>query len=159
MIDKNAYMLKIARSGPVRLVVLNFEIIIDYLGVAIESAPHDDVSCRAAVNKAKEGVEKLIQALDFEVPMSHDFYEIYKYVYGLLSTAAVSSDSSTVLAKVEEVKELTGLLLASWQKTAEIHIDEPVNENAPKIYAGLTYGRGGKLNEYIDEDSNRGFKA
>ena len=59
MIDKSAYLLRISQASPAGLVVINFELIIEFLNAAIENDFGENVQ------KAKDGLEQLIQSLDF----------------------------------------------------------------------------------------------
>jgi flagellar biosynthetic protein FliS len=173
MIDKSAYMLRISQASPAGLVVINFELVLEYLNAAVgalDSEPQEKETFRAAIQKAKDGIEQLIQALDFQVPLSHDFYEIYNYTYKLLCDVHFSSDTEAAFAAVKEVAELMEILLEGWRKTA-LNADAEAAENTagagqpaipdapPKVYTGLTYGRDGQANEYIDENKDRGYMA
>lgn len=159
MIDKSAYMLRISQASPAGLVVINFELVLEYLNAAMVSVD-DKESFRANIQKAKDGIEQLIDALDLDIPLSLDFYEIYNYSYKLLCDVHFS-DTETAIPVVKEVAELMDMLLAGWRDAAEKAdaSGETVAEGeAPKVYTGLTYGKDGKANEYIDEN-NRGYMA
>ncbi|MCL1843301.1 MAG: flagellar protein FliS [Defluviitaleaceae bacterium] len=162
MIDKEAYILRITQANPVDLVVINFELVLEFLGEALEAKENDIF--RAAVQKAKNGLEQLIQSLNFEIPISLDFYEIYNYSYKLLCDVQFSRDGEAACAAVKEVYELMEILLEGWRDTAEKRVaeDAPPGDAPgaiPKVYAGLTYGRDGQANEYIDENKDRGYMA
>lgn len=157
MIDKSAYLLKISQASPVGLVLLNFELIVEFLNEAVAEIDNKE-NFRAAVKKAKDGIDQLVQALDFDVPLSQDFYEIYNFCYKLLCDAHFSGDSEAACSAVKEVAELMEILLDGWRDTAE-KADAYVENEAPKVYAGLTYGKDGQANEYIDENKDRGYMA
>jgi len=168
ILDKSAYMLRIAQANPVQLVVINFELIIDYLSAALitvstgdklENDSQKDMYF-ACIQKAKIGLDSLIESLDFEIPLAYEFYDIYKYNYKQLSDIAFTSDKAIARKAIEETITLMEMLLASWRDLAKEVAKElpPVVGEAPKVYAGLTYGKNGKVEEYI-EDSNRGFMA
>jgi len=159
MIDSEAYILRISQAGPVGLVVINFEILLDYLGAAKKAAPLGIEEMRPFIGKAQDALQELIQSLDFRVSLSHDFYDIYSYTFGMLASAAAAATVQSAEEAVSEAEELMGMLLKGWQETAEKEPDEPQDPNAPKVYSGLTYGKDGKPNEYIDEDKNRGYMA
>ena len=159
MIDTQAYMLRITQAGPVQLVVINFEILLDYLEAAKKAASLGVEEMRPPIGKAKEALSELIQSLDFKISLSHDFYGIYSYAFGKLSAATASFDVSTASAAVDETAELMEILLKGWREAAEKEPEAPPNENAPKVYAGLTYGKDGKAEEYVDDGKNRGYIA
>jgi len=159
VLDKNAYTMRIAQANPVQLVVINFELIIDALDGVLEACRLEDGSastmfCRH-LDRAKNGVQQLIDALDFTIGLSHDFYEIYKYSYKLLNEAYFSLKPEPA----KEVLELMNILLEGWRDAEKQNISEGQKDNtSPHVYAGLTYNRSG-LAEFVDEDEGRGFKA
>jgi len=171
-IDKSAYMVRIAQANPIDLVVINFEIIRDYLTNALntigdlkngnswESLEIKELY-QSNLQKAKSGLDTLIESLAFDVPMSFDFYEIYKYIYKHLSDVAFASNKSAAHAAVTDSLELIEILLEGWRDVATGVAKElpPVATIAPKVYSGLTYGKDGQAQEYIEEDSNRGYMA
>ncbi|MCL1884566.1 MAG: flagellar protein FliS [Defluviitaleaceae bacterium] len=167
MIDKSAYTLRISQASPAGLVVINFELIIEFLNEAETTASSDKEAFRTAVSKAKSGIEELIQSLDFDVPVSHDFYEIYNYSYKLLCDIHFSSDTEAACSAVKEAREHLSVLLEGWRETAEkadaeaaeLGENSPKSDGVPKIYTGLTYGKNGMANEYIDENKDRGYMA
>lgn len=161
MIDKSAYLLRISQASPAGLVVINFELILEFLNEAEKTVASDSEAFRVAIGKAKDGLEQLIQSLDFEISISQEFYEIYNYAYKLLCDIHFSSDVEAACSAVKEVAELMETLLIGWRDVAEKSDDSSMEtgEAVPKIYTGLTYGRNGSANEYIDEDKDRGYMA
>jgi|GEM_PF-716438 len=159
MIDTSAYMLRISQASPVGLVVINFELVLEFLNEAVENASNKEIY-QAAIVKAKDGLEQLIQSLDFGVPISQDFYDIYNYAYKLLSDVQFAQDIEAACVAVKEVVELMETLLVGWRDAEEKFGTEAVPaEETPKVYTGLTYGRDGNANEYIDENKDRGYMA
>jgi len=147
--DKDAYALRIAQANPAQLVVINFELILAFLD------EHN-------IERAKNALEQLIRALNFEVPLAHDFYEVYKYVNSLLVIAQVSQDEAKAKQAVAESRELLETLLTGW-KDAQRQVDElnlpPVAGESPAVYSGLTYSKDGQADEYIDDSDKKGFMA
>ena len=160
MIDKSAYMLRISQAGPVQLVVINFELILEFLtsakDIASKATSSEDMdSFRTEIQKAKNGLEQLIHSLNFDQPMAYEFYGIYDYLYKRLSDVHYTLDPAKALEVVNEAIEITETLLNGWQETAAKMPDEaPIAGEAPKVYSGLTYGRDGQAQEYIDDGSD-----
>ena len=134
MLDE--YKQRILAANPVGLVVINLELCIKFI--------KDN-----SMIKAIDALQELIKSLDFQVPLSHEFYEIYKYINRLLNKAMSSNDQDAS----KEALELLEMLLEGWKKLETETKDIPPVNNAPKIYAGLTYGRDGSANEYVEESS------
>jgi len=165
MIDKSAYMLRISQAGPVQLVVINFELILEFLtaakAAAVSATTSEDMdSFRANVQKAKNGLEELIQSLNFEAsPLANDFYAIYDYAYKRLSDTHYTLDNAKAAEVTDEIIEIMSELLKGWQDAAAKTDDAPMAGEAPKVYSGLTYGRDGQANEYVDDGAGRGYMA
>ena len=159
MVDKEYYTKRIAQAGPVGLVALNFELTLDFLQKARKMYDKDMEQCRHLITRAREGIENLIQSLDFDVQVSFELYEIYKHVYGLLCDVQQSSDEKKVARVLDEVINIIENLTKQWRELADKTVEEPLEtEGIPKIYAGLTYDKDGKATEYVDESSG-GFRA
>lgn len=158
--DKSAYIQRISQANPVQLVVINLEIILDFLTVARESLGVPEGGFTEDIAKAKAALEQLIDSLDFNVSLSHDFYNLYKYIFQLLCDAEFSSDKNSASDKLSEANDIVSALLKGWREAEANNADmPPVAQDAPKIYAGLTYGRDGTANEYVDTDNGRGYMA
>ena len=159
MVDKEYYTKRISLAGPVGLVALNFELTLDFLRKARKMYIDDKEQSRQCITRAREGLENLIQTLDFEVEISFDFYELYKYVYGLLCDVQQSRDEKKVAKALDEAAEIIEDLAKAWKELADKTDEEPLDTgDGPKIYAGLTYDKDGKATEYIDDPSG-GYKA
>ena len=160
MIDKEAYILRISQANPTQLVVINFELILEFLAATEGTFGTDEFL--TYIQKAKNGLEQLTDALDLSVSFSHDFYEIYKYTYKRLSDISFTRDENAAKEVIAEAKELMQMLLEGWRAAAESDAataDAPIASEAPKVYTGLTYGKGGQAEEYIEQDSGRGYMA
>ena len=159
MVDKDYYTKRVAEAGPVGLVALNFELTLDFLQKARKMYDNDIEQSRLCITRAREGIENMIQSLDFDVRLSFDFYELYKYVYGLLCDVQNSSDRGKVTGVLDEAVSIIGDLTTAWKELAAITPEEPLDiGEGPKVYKGLTYDKDGKAAEYIDEPA-RGYKA
>ena len=157
MVDKKYYTERINKAGPVGLVALNFELTLDFLQKA-RKMYDDREQSRLCITRAREGIENLIQSLDFDVQISHDFYKVYEYTYKLLCDVQQSNDKPTVIKALDEAVEIINEFAAAWRKLADQTVEEPIEEDAPKIYTGLTYDKDGKATEYIEEPTG-GYKA
>jgi flagellin-specific chaperone FliS len=152
MIDREAYTLRIAQATPVNLVIITFELTSAYIREALEENGGPEF-IRNRYDMAKRGIMQLISGLDFAQPFANGFYDIYLYVYELL----VRADITLKQAPAEEALSLLNQLLISWRVAVKEEKAAPVGD-APTVYAGLTYERGG-LAEYVAEEDVKEFKA
>ncbi len=58
---------------------------------------------------------------------------------------------------LREAIKIVRILLDGWKQT-DVEDEGPVIGNGQKVYAGLTYGKS-NLNESVDSEPNRGYKA
>jgi flagellar protein FliS len=153
MIKTDEYVLRITNATPLQLVIINFEIIEDYINEA-KTVRDDEKKFSFNVQKAREFLREMKLSLNMEYEISRTFRSLYNYVDTLLAKFLFNKSDDTSNEALKILSELRG----AWQEVKEEDA-KPVMENVQQLYAGLTYGRHGELNEYVDTGSNRGFKA
>jgi flagellar biosynthetic protein FliS len=159
MVSREMYEAKVSVASPAQLVVINFEFIIESLNYALEALGEADANktkYRDNIALASKGVQHLIHGLNYDVAMSQNFNDLYRYSNKLLNNAYFSPAPESV----KEVLEIMGILHEGW-KQAVAQVDKAslnTPGGRPQVYSGLTYGRDG-LEEYAVEDEGRGFKA
>ena len=94
------------------------------------------------------------EALDFKYPLAGQLYPLYSYCKRLFSTVLYSLDVSVV----DEADVIMKKLRNSFETAAADDKSAPLMDNAQKVYAGMTYGKG-RLTESFINDDNRGFLA
>lgn len=102
----------------------------------------------------RKGVSDVQAALDFKYPLAGQLYPLYSYCKRLFSTVLYSLDVSVV----DEADVIMKKLRNSFETAAADDKSAPLMDNAQKVYAGMTYGRG-RLTESFINDDNRGFLA
>jgi len=153
--EKADYVAKISGATPVGLVIINFELILEYTEGAIQAhSAGDDALFEANILKSRDFLMLLMKSLDFKHTISRELLKTYIYINSLFIKAHFSKDT----APLAEADNLLNTMLNDWRELAKTENAEPVMENAQQLYAGLTY-ENGKLTEYAPEDENRGFKA
>ena len=147
MINKAEYTQRIAKANPAELVVINFELLLDFLD-------------GGDIDKAKNALEQMVRSLNFEIPLAHDFYAVYKYVNERLIAAQFAREEGTAKEAVAEVRELMETLLVGWRDVEKQVADlPPVAGEGPAVYSGLTYSKDGTADEYIDDGDKKGYMA
>lgn len=137
------YSVRITQSTKTGLVVITYEIILNYLQTgkaAFEKGEIKDFVFN--VNKAKQFVNNLSGCLDFKYTISKELFEIYLFINRTLSECVVKKDGS----KVQNIIGIIEKLKTAFAEVGKNEKTGPVMENTEKIYAGLTYSKG-KLNE------------
>lgn len=154
-VNKSDYTVRIANATPTQLVVITYELILDHISEAKDNIS-DEKEFDKLVAKAREFLLDLRASLNMTYEISATLMPLYDYIDKLLAKTIYKKDTA-VLAECEDI---LNSLLGSWKKVEANEEDKtPIIENSQQLYAGLTYGRNGHLNEFVPEDTNRGFKA
>ena len=155
--NKEDYTLRISQATPVQLVIINHEIMLDFLTDAASAFEQSDMEAfYRLINKSKDALTQLIEGLDFEHELAHELYNLYLYAGERINKALFANDKDAA----KEVAEMFGTLLEGWQAIEDTPDDRLANlpsQDAPQVFAGLTYGKDG-LSEYIPDTSD-GYKA
>lgn len=156
-ISPEDYVARIANASQIQLVVINYEIILDYLGAAKASAEaEEEEDLDFDIAKARQFLNELRSSLDMQYKISKYLMSLYIYIDRELAYCLFGHDTE----HIDEAVRILEKLLAGWKEVEKIEEDKtPLMENTEQLYAGLTYKKDGTLNEYVDTKSNRGFKA
>ena len=114
----------------------------------------DREALRKGVSDVQAALDELMGALDFKYPLAGQLYPLYSYCKRLFSTVLYSLDVSVV----DEADGIMKKLRSSFETVAAGDKSAPLMDNAQKVYAGMTYGKG-RLTESFINDNNRGFLA
>lgn len=156
------YTAKISNADPLGLVIITYELILTNIIEALNSK--DVIKSKKSLTKARQFLADLITALDMSHEISRNLMSIYIYINKLLiegELKASGSKFSEMEKPLEEASAILNELLSSWKTLHEdenIDKGEKIMPGALKVYAGLTY-KGGELEEFVDYDEKRGYKA
>jgi len=145
--------LRISSATRTELVVINFDLIIDYLKEAHENSS-DEKTFMFNVRKSREFLREMKLALNMDYDISKEYLSAYRHIDKLEAAYLFSKDET----KYSQAIELLEKFRKAWSEVSDPD-NKPVMHNTEQMYAGLTYGRGGRLNEYVDTQANRGFQA
>ena len=154
-LNKQDYVAKIATASPLKLVIINFEIILDYLE---ESKKNIDNQKEFDFNilKARQFLGELRGSLNMKYEISTQLLTMYNYVDRQLAIFLFSKKLEDLEAGTKVLKTI----MSGFEEIEEKEKDKnSIMQNTESIYAGLTYGRNGQLQEFVDTKHNRGFKA
>lgn len=143
----NEYSVRISQSSRTELVAITCEIIIDYINdakAAVRDGNKNDFIF--FVKKAMNFVDDLSSSLDMQYDISRNLLSLYMYVKRILihGSAAVTDENFDSAVKV--IKSIG----SAFENAAGQDVkDEKAMESSQQIYAGYTYGKNLKLNEYV----------
>lgn len=139
------YSLKVTQSNKSQLVVVTYEIILQYLKEALGAYKEDNredffFSCK----KAKQFIDNLSSSLDMTYDISSNLSAIYRFCGSSLSNNIVKGTDENIDELIQMLTELKG----SFEQLALQDDSKAVLQNDSQVYAGLTYGKG-TLNETV----------
>ncbi len=151
----DGYVARIANATPLQLVIINYEVILDYLNAAEKSIKEKNKNdIKFNLNKARQFLKELRLSLDMSYSLAKYLMNLYIYVDQQICYCLVNEKQQ----HIQECRNVLEKLLISWKTIENEEEDKtPLMENTQQLYAGLTYGKNG-LEEYVD-NSKRGFKA
>ena len=146
------YTLKITNASPTGIIVIMYDLTIDYIKEAqkcFDGSDHEG----AKVNCTNAGrvLGDLISSLDFTYEISFPLFRIYEFISREVSMSVIKNNGSALASCIK----FLGSLKESFEKLAMQDDSGPAMSNTQSVYAGLTYGKG-TLNESTSSGS-RGF--
>ncbi len=146
------YTLKITNASPTGIIVIMYDLAIDYIREAQKCFDaNDHEGARSSCTNAGRVLGDLISSLDFTYEISFPLFRIYEFISKEVSMSVIKNDGSALASCIK----LLGSLKESFEKLAMQDDSGPAMSNTQSVYAGLTYGKG-ILNESTSSD-NRGF--
>lgn len=154
--SKEDYVAKIANATPLQLVIINFEIIIDYINESKLYINTKEKNFDFNIQKARQFLLELRSSLNMEYELSANLMSIYNFVDAQLAKYLFNEN---IEIADDCIKILNNILDGFKQIKNEENEKQALMQNTQQIFAGLTYDKNGNLDEFIDTDLNRGFKA
>ncbi|MBO4904129.1 MAG: flagellar protein FliS [Lachnospiraceae bacterium] len=153
---KQEYTLKITNASPTGIIVILYDLAIEYIndGIACFDA-EDHEGAKQACTNAGRVLGDLISSLDFSYGISFQLFRIYEFISKEVSMAVIRNDRKPLTDSIR----LLSSLRESFEKLSEQDTSGPAMSNTQTVYAGLTYGKG-TLNESTSyTGDNRGYSV
>lgn len=144
--EKNVFSLRIANSSKTELIVITYDIIINYIDAALHAYSVDDKDLVVFnLQKAKQFLNNLSSCLNFEYGISYELMNLYIYMNNCL----VRDITRRKPESAEDIKSVIDKLRASFDTVSASDTSGKVMKNSEKVYVGYTYGRTSTLNEVV----------
>lgn len=151
---KQEFTLRITRANKSQLIVILYDMVLEYLQDAIAAYEKNDrVKYKNDIGNAKNCIDELIQSLKPGYEISSTLQSLYYFYKRELSSAAILEKKELVLPVISMIRELRD----AYEKASEQDTSAPIMENTQTVYAGLTYGRDSLNINLSDQGGNRGF--
>lgn len=140
------FSLRIAESSKTELVVITYDIILNYIDSAAKAYGEKDLDAVVFnLQKAKQFVNNLSSCLDFKYGVSHELMRLYIYINNCLVKDIVKRRMSNA----DQIKAIITKLRDSYNEICPLDSSGKVMKNSEQVYVGYTYGRTSTLNEVI----------
>lgn len=144
--EKNVFSLRIANSSKTELIVITYDIIINYVNAATHAYSVEDLDLVVFnLQKAKQFLNNLSSCLDFEYGISYELMNLYIYVNNCL----VRDIAKRKPKSADIIKSVIEKLRASFDVVSVSDTSGKVMKNSERVYVGYTYGRTSTLNEVV----------
>lgn len=151
---KQQFTFRITQANPTEMIVILYEMTLQYLSDASQAAEEDGFAgYQAAVLRARGCVVELLQSLHMEYELAAVLRQLYLFCLRRLSQAEVRMHP-------ELLQEVVGVIMPlcdAYRKIASQNTADPVMQNAQAVYAGLTYGKNSLVENMADQSVNRGM--
>lgn len=151
-----AYTRRITMANKTQMITIIYEMILDYLEEAEYYYNNDDSSgFSEGLSRAMNCIDELIHSLNIRYELGNNLLGLYLFEKRqLLRAIGKNSDEN-----LDHVKKTFTNLHEAYLQLEQMDDEKAVMTNVPKVYVGLTYGKG-KLRETVTEDVySRGYMA
>lgn len=136
----NEFSMRISQSNKTEIVVITYEIIINYLDSAKKSFNNNIDDFVFNVKKARQFLNQLSTALDFRYELSIELMNLYMYANECL----IKSEMKRQDIHLSTVRDMMCSLKSAFEEISRQDVSGPAMQGGEKVYEGLTYGRNGK---------------
>lgn len=151
---KQKYKLRITRANKTELIVILYEMYLQYADEAKEGLETENTAAfKDAVCHARGCVKELLNSLNMDYQPAAELRQLYLYVNKELVEADVHK-------KTEPLDNTIKVMRGLWEAYSKISSQDTspaVMTNSQKIYAGLTYGKNDLVENLNQPGENRGF--
>lgn len=148
------YTLRISQSNRSQLVVVVFDMTMEYLEEAIDVYDKGDLEQFVQITKkARACLYELMTSLDTKYKIAVELMQIYIYINKLLIQSVIKKKPQDFPA----IKRMLNMLKEAFEEIAKQDSSKALMGNTQQVYAGLTYGKGTLSESFSSQDFNRGF--
>lgn len=141
--QKQEYTRKISKANRTGIIVITFEIALDYLKEAEGiSSKEDPQGFRLALKHASKCVEQLRACLNYDYHISLLLFRLYNYSLECIRRADYTLDASAL----EQPEKILKKLHDSFEKVQKEDASPAMMSGVQEVYDGLTYNAKGTTN-------------
>lgn len=153
---KQQFTLRITQANKTELIVILYEMILDYIKEAREALAEEQIPAfREALRKVRGCLRELNLSLNLDYELAGRLLSLYMYCNRELTKADIRKEKEPL----EHVSMVIGKLLEAYRELAKQDTSAAVMQNSQTVYAGLTYDKNKLSENMADQGANRGFRA
>lgn len=138
--EMNVYKMRITQAGVGELTVIMLEMEMQWIREAIEAYDNGDMDTYISnVEKAQATQVELMNGLNLDNEVSKDVYSVYVF----FNKQLINSKIKRAPQELDRIVEMLEKYHESFLAIAGTDTEGPVMDQSEKVYAGLTYGSGG----------------
>lgn len=136
----NIYKMRITQAGIGELTVIMLEMEMQWIREALEAYAMDDIDTFISdVEKAQATQVELMNGLNLDNEVSKDVYSVYVF----FNKQLINSKLKKAPQDLDRILVMLDKYHGSFKEIANTDGGTPVMDQSEKVYAGLTYGSGG----------------
>lgn len=153
----NEFTLRISQANHSKLVLIMYDVILNYIEEAIELEKNGSMEEFVTVlKKTQKMQQELLTTVQYNSVETLDVLQLYLFVNKTLIQAIMKKDASSL----QGVHTVMSNLRVAFEEVSKYDTDGPIMINTQQVYAGLTYGKGYLNETFVDPiQQSRGFKA
>ena len=134
----NEFSMRISQSNKTQIVVITYEIIINYLDSGMISFDNKNVTDFVFnIKKARQFLNQLSSSLDFTQKISFELMNLYMYANDCL----VKSEIKQQNVNLSTVRDMMEKLREAFEIVSKDDKSMSVMQGGEKVFQGLTYGK------------------
>ena len=151
--SKQEYTLRISNANRSELVVIVYEMLLDYIEESIDHLEKQEFDpFHESIRKAVNCIRELSESINYEADTAGNLLSLNVYCIKELSAADIHRDRD----RIDAVLKIMRKLYEASKEAAKTDASSPVMNNSQSVYAGLTYGKE-SLTVNLNDTQNRGF--
>lgn len=150
------YTRKISMANKTQMITILYEMVLDYIDEAEDALNiGDDKGFEGGLKKATNCIDELIHSLDMNYELGRNLLALYLFEKRMILIANAKKRDD----ELNHVTRTFNNLHEAYVQLEKMNSDDSLMKNVPKVYAGLTYGKGRLKESITDNYSYRGYMA
>ena len=150
---KQEYTLRISQANSTQLVVIIYEMLLDYLKEGREALSVKDIeNFHDSIRRATGCIRELSGSINNNTNISGNLFSLYVYCIKELARADLHHN----VEELYNVELVIRKLYEAYKEATKDDMSSPIMNNTQLVYAGLTYGKE-SLIVNLNSSSSRGF--